>query len=780
MANSGRSTLGRAYRSYRFPQRKGGRLSRRPGAGQRLGPLAGGLSAFVLAMLALGGVAAAAVFGYFAADLPAAHDLATIPIPLTTKIYDRSGEHLLYTLEEERRELVGLDAVPQKMQDATIAIEDKTFWTNPGIDIGGILRAMNANAASGTISQGGSTITQQLIKTRLLGDEPTFTRKIKEAILAMEATRTFSKKQILEMYLNQIYYGNQAYGIEAAAKTYFDQPDLAKLTLGQMAMLAGLAQRPSDYDPVQNPGAAKARRAQVLDAMVESNFITVSEADAAKAEQIVVKPASTSLYAAHFTFRVREQLIRELGEKAAYRGGYTVFTTLDWNMQQLAEKEVREHVDGLKGFNVNNAALITLDPTTGEILAYVGSYDYYGNTPKMQGDYDHAGIAYRQPGSTFKLFTYLTGMLKAGMTASTRLYDIEWSMPDGSGTFYKPKDATREQHGPVTMRQALRESLNLPALQVTRTVGVDAIIDTIHQLGIDRDWDRSQLGLSFGIGAGEMRLIDMASAYQVIANLGVRVEPTFIHKVLDPNGKVVRDWSKVDGKQVLDPRYAWVMDDILKDNTNPEGSFVFGPWTNIGRTAALKTGTTDDQKDVLAIGWVPQRLTAIWMGNSDNSEMRGISSALGPGVLWRDYMKTVVGGLPVTWYERPAGIVDRVVCVNPSKYGGNGSGMLPGPYCPGYRFTEHYVEGTEPKANDSDFYTSCGIRLIAPFSDWQPYYNSWAAGAVSGTYSYGRFTWNICGFTPKPSESPTANPSAPTRPTATPRPTPTPRPTKKP
>ncbi|HEV8670916.1 MAG TPA: transglycosylase domain-containing protein [Candidatus Limnocylindria bacterium] len=780
MANSGRSTLGRAYRSYRFPQRKGGRLSRRPGAGQRLGPLAGGLSAFVLAMLALGGVAAAAVFGYFAADLPAAHDLATIPIPLTTKIYDRSGEHLLYTLEEERRELVGLDAVPQKMQDATIAIEDKTFWTNPGIDIGGIVRAMNANAASGTISQGGSTITQQLIKTRLLGDEPTFTRKIKEAILAMEATRTFSKKQILEMYLNQIYYGNQAYGIEAAAKTYFDQPDLAKLTLGQMAMLAGLAQRPSDYDPVQNPGAAKARRAQVLDAMVESNFITVSEADAAKAEQIVVKPASTSLYAAHFTFRVREQLIRELGEKAAYRGGYTVFTTLDWNMQQLAEKEVREHVDGLKGFNVNNAALITLDPTTGEILAYVGSYDYYGNTPKMQGDYDHAGIAYRQPGSTFKLFTYLTGMLKAGMTASTRLYDIEWSMPDGSGTFYKPKDATREQHGPVTMRQALRESLNLPALQVTRTVGVDAIIDTIHQLGIDRDWDRSQLGLSFGIGAGEMRLIDMASAYQVIANLGVRVEPTFIHKVLDPNGKVVRDWSKVDGKQVLDPRYAWVMDDILKDNTNPEGSFVFGPWTNIGRTAALKTGTTDDQKDVLAIGWVPQRLTAIWMGNSDNSEMRGISSALGPGVLWRDYMKTVVGGLPVTWYERPAGIVDRVVCVNPSKYGGNGSGMLPGPYCPGYRFTEHYVEGTEPKANDSDFYTSCGIRLIAPFSDWQPYYNSWAAGAVSGTYSYGRFTWNICGFTPKPSESPTANPSAPTRPTATPRPTPTPRPTKKP
>ncbi|HUG06980.1 MAG TPA: transglycosylase domain-containing protein [Candidatus Limnocylindria bacterium] len=780
MAANARSTLGRAYRSHRFPQRKGGRLSRRPGG---LGPLAGGISAFFLAMLAMGGVAAAAVFGYFASDLPAAHDLATVPVSLTTKIYDRSGEHLLYTLEDERRELVSLATVPQKMQEATIAIEDQTFWTNPGIDVGGIIRAMNANATSGTISQGGSTITQQLIKTRLLTDEPTLTRKIKEAILALEATRTFSKEQILEMYLNQIYYGNQAYGIQAAAKTYFNQPDLAKLTLGQMAMLAGLAQRPSDYDPVQNPAAAQARRADVLAAMVESKFVTVEEAEIAKAEPIVVQPATTSLYAAHFTFRVREQLIREMGEKAAYRGGYTVFTTLDWNMQQLAEREVREHVDRLKGLNVNNAALITLDPTTGEVLAYVGSYDYYGNTPKMQGDYDHAGIAYRQPGSTFKLFTYLTGMLKAGMTPSTRLYDIGWSVPDGSGTVYKPQNATREQHGPLTLRQALRESVNLPALQVTRTVGIDAIIDTIHQLGIDRQFDRERLGLSFGLGAGEMRLMDMASAYQVIANMGVRIEPTMIYKIVDPQGKVVRDWSKPEGREVLDPRQAWILADILKDMTDPQASFVFGPWTNIGRTAALKTGTTDDQKDVLAIGWVPQRLTAVWMGNSDNTEMRGITSAMGPGVLWQDYMRTVVGHLPATWYEKPAGIVTRTVCVNPSVMGGNGSGMLPGPSCPSnFRMAENFVEGTEPKTNDADFYTGCGIRLVAPFGDWQGFYNQWAAGAVSGAYSYGRFSWRICGFAPKPTEAPSATPgpgdrsTQPPGATNKPRPTATPRP----
>jgi membrane peptidoglycan carboxypeptidase len=775
---------GRAYRAYRFPTRAGGRLSRRV-AVRPVGTFAGVLSAVLLAGVAFFGVAAAATFGYFASDLPSASDLATVPVPLTTHIYDRSGEHLLYTLSDERRDLISIDAVPKRMQDATIAIEDKTFWSNPGVDVGGIVRAFQVNSASGRITQGGSTITQQLIKTRLLGDDPTFTRKIKEAILAVEATQTFSKSQILEMYFNQIYYGNQAYGLKAAAATYFGVTDLNLLTLGQMALLAGLPQAPSDYDPIQNVEGAKARRALVLDAMVDNGYATVAEAEAAKSEAIVVKPVTTSLYAPHFTFRVREQLVQVLGEKAAYRGGYNVYTSLDWNMQQLAEKEVRQHVDALKGNNVNNAALITMDPTTGEILAYVGSYDYYMHTPQVQGDYDHAGIAYRQPGSTFKLFTYLTGMLQARMTPSTQLWDIEFKMPDGT-KFYSPRDATKEQHGPVTIRQALRESLNLPALQVTRTVGVDAIIDTIHQLGINRDWDRSRIGLSFGIGAGEMRLIDMASAYEVIANMGVRVEPTFILKIVDPSGKVVKDYSKAEGRRVLDQRYAWIMDDILKDNTDtgPNGSFVFSSFTSIGRTAALKTGTTDNLQDVLAIGFVPQRLTAIWMGNSDNSEMRGISSALGPGILWRDYMKTVVASLPAEWYPRPEGIVDKVVCVNPSKYGGNGSGLLPGPNCPStFRWTEHFVQGTEPTTDDRSFYTSCGINLRAPFADWQGYYNAWASGAVSGTYSYGRFNWTICGFAPKPSEAPSPSPGASGPPGSTQppvRPTPTPRPSKKP
>jgi membrane peptidoglycan carboxypeptidase len=797
-------TPGRAYRAYRFPHRKGGRLSRRYGsAGARVGTLAGVLTAILLGLGLLTGGTAAAVVGYLAADLPAAHALATVQVPLSTYIYDRSGQHVLFRLEDERRIPITLDAVPERMRQATIAIEDKTFWENPGIDVSGIVRAAQANLSRGGISQGGSTITQQLIKTRLLGDEPTIARKIKEAILALEVTRTFTKEQILEMYFNQIYYGNQAYGIRAAAFTYFGVNDLNELTLGQVATLAGLPQLPSEYDPVQNPAGATARRASVLDAMVENGFITDAEATAAKAEKIEVEPATTSIYAPHFTFRVREQIIQVLGEKAAYRGGYRIYTTLDVNMQELAEKEVRDHVDGLKGSNVNNAALITMDPRTGEVLAYVGSKDYYDRSPEVQGDYDSAGIAYRQPGSTFKLFTYLTGMLKGTpqgpLTPSTILNDIEFKIRDGSGKEYAPRnapqpDGSHQQHGPVTLRQSLRQSLNLPALSVARLVGVEAIMDTVRQMGISRDWgDRSRYGMSFGIGAGEMRLIDMASAFQVVANGGRRVEPTMILKIVDRDGKVVKDYSKVESREVIPPAVAYVMTDLLKDTTDPNGSFLFGSWTNIGRPAALKTGTTDNLQDVLAIGYVPQRLTAIWMGNANNEEMRGITSAMGPGVLWRDYMRSVVASLPVERFERPPDVVEKVVCVNPGLMGGNGSGKVPGARCPtNFRKTEVFVKGTEPTTNDDAFWASPGcLRLVAHVPEWQTFANQWGAEANAGRHSYGRFNWCISGVggarpstTSAPAPS-TPAPPAPPAATAPPQPgppqrTPVPTPTKKP
>ena len=290
---------------------------------------------------------------------------------------------------------------------------------------------------------------------------------------------------------------------------------------------------------------------------------------------------------------------------------------------------------------------------------------------------------------------------------------------------------------------------------------------------------------------GRLQVIKPQAVAGVFVELAVQLAAVRAAVVLADETFVPHRIADV-GRQVIDPKMAWIFDDILKDNTDPNGSFVFGPWTNIGRPAALKTGTTDNLQDVLAIGFTPQRLTAIWMGNSDNSEMRGISSALGPGVLWRDYMKTVVGGLPVVWYPRPDGIVTVTVCENPALTGGNGSGELPGPGCPAsFRKQENFIAGTEPKKNDSDFYTGCGINLRAPFADWQPYYNQWASGAVSGLYSYGRFSWSICGFAPRPvapSGAPSPGPSgsgapAPSGPpsvTAPPRPTIPPPPTKKP
>jgi membrane peptidoglycan carboxypeptidase len=771
------------YRAYRFPHRRG-RLVRRWRSQGRVAGFAslgiGVLLAVVLFTALLGTTALAFVAG----DLPAVEDLKNTPLPLASYMYDRSGQKLLYTLAEERRDLVKLEDVPKVMQDATIAIEDKTFWSNPGVDPGGIVRAALENFRTGNVTQGASTITQQLIKTRLLGDERTVTRKVREAILAVEATQRYSKKDILEMYFNQIYYGQQSYGLKAAAKTYFGVADLSKLTLGQAALLAGLPQAPSAYDPVVNADAAKARRQEVLSAMVDLDMITADQAAAAAAEPISVHPATTPIVYPHIVFRAREELARLLGnDRAAYVGGYKILTSIDPALQEIAERDVRDRVNALKGANVNNGALIAMDPRTGQILAYVGSVDYNDQGPKVRGDFDVAGLGERQMGSSFKLYTYLTAF-KEGMTPSTVLWDVS----TGFGRYgpqnleYRPHDAPQAngsspENGPVTIRQALRESLNIPAIKVTSLVGVDAIIDTVHQLGIQRDWDRTQIGLSFGIGAGNMTLREHISGYQVVANMGVKVEPSLILKVIDKDGNVVVDHTKPQGKQVLDPKLAWLMSDILKDNTDPgpNGSWIFGSWTTIGRPAALKTGTTDDIRDVLAIGYYPQLLTAVWMGNSDNSQMFGISSAMGPGQLWQKFNQDAIKlyNWPSEWYPRPDGIVDRTVCEQPGGHGGLGTGMLPSLSCPSrWRVTEHFIAGTEPTTDDRAWWGPGCIQPVSQNPAWRPDILKWASTSLTG-----RLGIAVCGAAPpRPSSQP--SPSGSPTPSSSPQPsTPPPQPT---
>src|SRR5256886_1432534 len=410
--------------TYRSKRRRGGGAF----SGWRLA-LPSGLFAIIIATGALMVLGAGAALAFFAGDLPSPQDLAKDPLPQSTKVYDRTGTELLYQFSEENREVVSYQDIPQVLIDATVSAEDKTFWTNPGVDIVGTIRAVVSDVTGRSTGQGGaSTITQQLVKQRIVGNEVSIKRKIREAILAVEVTNTYSKQQILELYFNQIYYGNQAYGVKAAAQTYFGKSDLSKLTLAEAALLAGLPQAPSVLDPTQadNVDRAKDRRGYVLSQMVDTGAIKQGAADGANAETIkVAGPPVATIKAPHFVFQVRNQLTQILGgdEAAVSRGGYRVTTTLDMTKQEIGERQVSEWVEKLHNRNVWNAALVSIDPQTGEVLTYVGSVDYNNrDDPRVQGQFDVAGIGLPQPGSSFKMFNYVTP-LKKGATAATLVLD---------------------------------------------------------------------------------------------------------------------------------------------------------------------------------------------------------------------------------------------------------------------------------------------------------------------------------------------------------------------
>jgi membrane peptidoglycan carboxypeptidase len=773
-------------------------LRRRGGGGgvrARLAILPSILFAFLLAGIGLATVGAAAALAFFGQDLPSAEDLARDPLALSTKVYDRTGTQLLYQFEVERRDIVQIDTVPQLMVDATLAAEDKSFWTNPGVDIFGIARAVRDDLLHKQVVSGASTITQQLVKQRIVGSEVSVTRKIKEAILAIEVTRTYSKKQILELYFNQIFYGNGAYGIKAAALTYFGKADLSQLTLSESALLAGLPQAPSILDPSDPDNIANAteRRAYVLSQMVDIGAITEAQAEAADTEPIKVQGTqSTSITAPHFVFQVKEQLKQILGgdEGAITRGGYKITTSLDMKRQEIGERQVREWVDALHDKNVWNAALVNIDPRNGEVLAYVGSVDYYNrDDPRVQGQFDVAGLGLRQPGSSFKMFNYLTA-LKKGATPATVVVDARTDFTGKADPAnmnkntcgYCPENADLQYHGPVTMRQALRESRNVPAVKfLSQYSGIEDTIATAKDLGITTPIDPANVGLSLTLGAQAVHLVDMVSAYGVLANMGVRVTPTYVLKVEDARGRTVWEHKGYEQKKVIDPSVAWLMTDILKDMTDPAKDFIFGSWTTIGRPAALKTGTTDDLKDVLAIGYVPQMVTGVWMGNSNNVEMshNDFSSAMGPGQLWQAFMKEAVADLPKEDWPRPSNIVTVNVVSAPGAFGGYGSGLLPSSLSP-FSMPENFIRGTQPARQDDWFVAGCqsadGSRKVALSlkesqpEGWTRYTDAWVAQANAGQHTYGRYSWNVLGSKPCPSPSPSPSRTASPSPSVVPSP----------
>ncbi|MCM8745394.1 transglycosylase domain-containing protein [Thermomicrobium sp. CFH 73360] len=666
-----------------------------------------GMTLALLAFVGAGVAAAAGYLGWSAltADLPSPDRFEALEFQ-TTKIYDRnwvllsevtdpatgwrtaiSYEELMDHIRQQRND-------PNKphrawIVDATIAAEDQTFWTNPGVEPRAILRSLIFNL-SGESTSGASTITQQLVRMlypETIGTERTYRRKIREAIMAIRFTQRYSKQEILMMYLNNVYYGNRAYGIDAAAQAYFNK-FAWELSLAEASMLAGLPQAPSVYDPTKNFELAKARQRYVLDRMVELGMITRAEADQAFAEPLYPQSREGRYNKApHFVNFVLDYLETKYGPAAVYRGGLMVRTTLDLSAQQAAEEIVKRRVQQLAPYRVDNGALVAMLPWSGEIIAMVGSADFYDDT--IDGQFN-VTTAERQPGSAIKPITYLAAFEKAGWYPGTVVFDYAkvWNIP-GFGR-YEPKNATGQHFGAITVREALANSLNIPALQAIEVVGVPAMIDMAHRLGIKTGFwrDPSYYGLSITLGGGEVSLLELTNAYATIANNGKYVPYNPILEIIAPGNNRIYQLDRArtleQAPQVVRPEYAYLITDILSDNK--ARAIIFGLNNPLvlpeldNRPVAAKTGTSEDARDLWTVGYTTDIVVGVWVGRTDNQPTRGLDGISSAALIWHDFMvkihqhpqlaKTLLGpdGQPIpVEFQRPPGIVEVQVCAATGK-----------------------------------------------------------------------------------------------------------------
>jgi penicillin-binding protein 1C len=676
----------------------------------------------LLATLGTAGTVAG-VYAYYAKDLPDPNQIVTAQEQFeTTKIYDRTGQVLLMEVIDPRRAdrtNLPLDQIPLDLRNATIALEDKTFYQNMGVDPAGIVRAFVQNLQGNQI-QGASSITMQLIKNILIPEEEryvkSYSRKVREAMLAVEISRLYSKDQILEWYLNSNYYGNWAIGVEAASQVYFGK-HARDLSLAESAMLAAIPQYPA-MNPIDNPDEAKRRQKISLDRLVAEGYVTQTEADAAYAEPLAVHTSLLKRYdivAPHFAMYVRKQLEDMYGLERLYRDGLRVYTTIDLDMQRVAEEEANAQVKVLQDQkkDVTNAAVVILRARTAEILSMVGSIDYWNE--EIDGNVNVA-VAPRQPGSSFKPFAYVTAFHQ-GHTAQEMVMDVHSCFDDWPNPPYCPEDYDRKYHGPQSFRTALARSYNIPAVKVLDMVGVGNVIRTAHALGINTlNQDLDYYGLSLTLGGGEAWLLDMAYAYSVFANGGVmmgqptklprpgfrELDPVSILRVEDATGQVlyqydtpeVRNVVLADGRE-LSPQEAYLLTNVLSDNSARAAAFGSNSVLKLSRPAAVKTGTTTDFRDTWTIGYTPQIVTAVWVGNNDNTPMEGVSSTHGAGPLWHNVMERIydegyapriLGDVTLT-FPVPPGLKTVEVCAV--------SGLLPTEYDPD-RIKALFIEGTEP------------------------------------------------------------------------------------
>lgn len=631
---------------------------------------------FLLAMTLLG-------LAYILRDLPSPRRITHQDnFPVSTQIFDRHGKLLYEIYGSENRIPVELEALPPHVAQATIAIEDKNFYHHFGFDIRGITRAA-INNLRGERIEGGSTITQQLIKNALLSNERSYQRKAKEAVLAVFSELIYSKEEILEMYLNYISYGGTSVGIEAASQSYFAKP-AKDLTIAEAALLAGLPQAPSRYSPFgSNPAAAADRQQEVLRRMREDGYITPEQEETAKEEVLQYALSKTDIKAPHFVFYVRDLLYEEYGVETVERGGLRVTTTLDLELHNTAQASLSAEIADLTGYRVSNGAALVIKPSTGEILSMIGSKDYFDATAEGQVN---VTLAERQPGSSIKPLMYATALQEKVLNPGTILIDTPTCFKSPGQPDYCPKNYDGSFKGPVTIRQSLGNSLNITAVKSLRILGLEKFIDQATKLGITTWKDPSQYGLSLTLGGGEVRMIDLAQAFSTLANQGVKVPVTPILKIEDYTGKVLaetdlqarrdalahlnntpNDTKELDLTRVMDRAPAYLTSHILQDNRARQAAFGLRSQLVIpDQIVSAKTGTTNDLKDNWTVGYTPEFLVMTWVGNNDSTPMNRnlVSGVTGAAPIFNDIMSFILKDQEPIWQDKPSDVAQAAVCAS--------------------------------------------------------------------------------------------------------------------
>lgn len=646
-------------------------------------------TAIYLASLFL--IAGSLTFAAISLSLPDPNKINARIVPESTKIYARDGTTLLYEVHgEAKRTLIELSDVPDYVKQASIAIEDKNFYRNHGVDWRGIARAVFKNISSGSLSQGGSTITQQFVRNAILTREKTFTRKIKEVVLAIELEQRFTKDEILKLYLNEIPYGQNAYGIEAAAHTYFGK-QAKDLTLAEAAYLAALPQAPTFYSPNgPNRDRLENRKNLVLASMKQEGYITEERYAKAKAEKVTFKKIKDAIIAPHFVLYVQGLLAEKFGEKTLEEGGLKVVTTLDYKLQQIGEKAVKEGVEKDEKRNkASNAALAAIDPKTGQILAMVGSRDYFDEAHDGQVN---VVLRERQPGSSIKPYIYAAAF-KKGYSPATMLVDVQTVFGTYADKEYSPQNYDGLSHGIVSMRKALAGSLNVPSVKTLALTGVREAIDIAKDLGITSDINTDRCGLSLVLGGCEIKLLDHVAAMGVFANGGIKQKKTPILKITDSKGRVLEEYQEKRGQEIIDPQVAYQITNILSDNDSR--AFIFGPKSPLilpDRVVAAKTGTTQQWKDGWTVGYTPSLVAGVWRGNNDSTPMReGADGVIVAAPIWNQFMREALKDTPPEQFLEPPGIQHIIV--------DSVSGKLPTEYTPQTK-TEVFASFALPKDYD--------------------------------------------------------------------------------